>query len=114
MLVIKIELWPGGFEANKKTLATATIANSGLVKDEQGNLDALGLANYEGVFRDAFGTHYLRSQHKRKDSAWLLLRNFLSQLKSSSPKKLKEITVYQHHLKTKCENLHKNWELKTS
>lgn len=84
MLVIKIELWPGGSETKKKTLATATIANSGLVKDE----------------------------HKRKDSAWLLLRNFLSQLKSSSPKKVKEITVYQHHLKTKCENLHKNWELK--
>jgi hypothetical protein len=29
MLVVKIELWPGGREADKKTLATGTITNIG-------------------------------------------------------------------------------------
>ena len=93
---------------NKKTLTTAVITNSVPVKDENGNLDPQGLANYEAIFRDAFGTHYLSTIHKRKDSSWLLLRNFLSLLKSSTPKK-KEVTKYQELLKQKCEDLHKSW-----
>jgi hypothetical protein len=37
VLVVKIELWPGGCEARKKTLATGTITNTATGSPTQGN-----------------------------------------------------------------------------
>jgi hypothetical protein len=37
MLVIRIELWPGGDEARKRTLATGTITNLGTGSMARGN-----------------------------------------------------------------------------
>ena len=47
MLVVRIELWPGGYEARKRTLATGTITNLGTGSKTRGN--------YFADLRDAAG-----------------------------------------------------------
>ena len=47
MLVVRIELWPGGCESRKRTLATGTITNLGTGSKTRGN--------YFADLRDAAG-----------------------------------------------------------
>ena len=39
MVVVKIELWPGGYETNKRDLGTILIANDGTGTSTIGNYD---------------------------------------------------------------------------
>lgn len=77
MLVVKIELWPGGWEARKRTLATGYIVND--------NTGTLKSGNYQIVLHDKAGKKWKTGEVKgfarQRWLAWdllfLSLRNIL-------------------------------------
>lgn len=53
MIVVKIELWPGGFREKARTLGTVVIANNGEGDAERGNYDAA--LSHAGKFAGKIG-----------------------------------------------------------
>ena len=76
MLVIRIELWPGGCEARKRTLATGTITNLGTGSQTRGN--------YFADLRDAAGRPWRHGPvtdfPRKRLLAWDLLYRTLKNL----------------------------------
>jgi hypothetical protein len=78
MLVVRIELWPGGCEARKRTLATGTITNLGTGSNTCGN--------YFADLRDAAGrswrhgtvTDFPRNRLLAWDLLFRVLKNLVS------------------------------------
>ena len=80
MLVVRIELWPGGCESRKRTLATGTITNLGTGSKTRGNCFA--------DLRDAAGRPWRHGTvtdfPRRRLLAWVLLHRVLRNLLSDS------------------------------
>jgi hypothetical protein len=74
MLVVRIELWPGGCEDRKKTLATGTIANLGT--------GSLTHGNYFADLRDKAGRPWrhcsIANFPRKRLLAWDLLYRVLA------------------------------------
>ncbi len=79
MLVVRVELWPGGFESGKRQIALMRIYNDGTGDDERGNYIVQQLSYgddpvtgklplSEGVVKD----------HNRACSVWELVRKALN------------------------------------
>jgi hypothetical protein len=76
MLVVRIELWPGGREDRKQTLATGTITNLGTGSKTRGN--------YFADLRDAAGRPWrhgtVTNFPRKRLLAWDLLHRVLRNL----------------------------------
>lgn len=70
MLVVKLELWPGGDEAKKRVIGSATIANVG-GDDRHGTYQAT-------VVTDGISFETRVEDHPREDGAWALVARVLA------------------------------------
>lgn len=70
MLRVKIELWPGGQEANKRDMGTLTIANDGSGDQDMGNY-AFSISKWEnkGIWKQG----EVKGFNRIKFGAWDLL-----------------------------------------
>ena len=77
MLVVRIELWPGGCEDRKRTLATGTITNLGTGSKTRGNYFA-DLRDAAGrLWRHGTVTNFPRKRLLAWDLLHRVLRNLL-------------------------------------
>jgi hypothetical protein len=70
MLIVKIEIWPGGNEANAKEVARAAFGNVS---------DLADISDYCGLFTSDDGTEkpVFVKNHNRSDGCWVLLAKAL-------------------------------------
>ena len=73
MLVIKVELWPGGYEDMKRTLAKADIGNMSSLADVSDYQVAASEGANPIAGTPAWKGRGLLHQHDRRQSVWALV-----------------------------------------
>jgi hypothetical protein len=73
MLVIKVELWPGGYEGMKRTLAKAHIGNMSALADVSDYQVAASEGANTVAGTPAWKGRGLLHQHDRRQSVWALV-----------------------------------------
>ena len=73
MLVIKVELWPGGYEGMKRTLAKADIGNMSSLADVSDYQIAASEGANPIAGSPAWKGRGLLHQHDRRQSVWALV-----------------------------------------
>lgn len=76
MIVVKVELWPKGFESKKREIGRMTITNNGVSKDpKRGNYDVkvFRRGTTDKVQRTAHVSNYPRKSY----SIWEMVRRAL-------------------------------------
>ncbi len=77
MIVITVELWPGGRESEKRTLASMVIVNDGTGSETRGNYDYL-VAGKRGLV--GMGRGRIENWHRQSQHVWKLVRRVLAEV----------------------------------
>lgn len=70
MVVVKVELWPGGYESNAREIGRMTITNRGDGTAERGN--------YDVKVKRSGRTGEVLSYARKRDSVWILVARALA------------------------------------
>lgn len=70
MVVVKVELWPGGYEENKREIGRMTITNTGEGTSERGN--------YDVKVKHSGKTGSVKNYARKRDSVWVLVARALA------------------------------------
>jgi hypothetical protein len=76
VLVVKIEVWPGGNKAGRRVIEVAAIVNDGTGSKLVGNYDCVILTGSKGKVTNACKV----KGHSRSKGAWVLLKKALEQM----------------------------------
>ena len=78
MIVVKVELWPYGFEERKKLLCQATIANDGTGTKTRGNY-RVKLSGQKRNAKKTWRTAEVKEYARKSYNVWYLVRKALEE-----------------------------------